>query len=278
MCGGPDIPPPDPAVGQAALDQIALSKQMYEDYIAPGGDRDYQRNIANQALGIFQRSDQRASQLQDYQLQQARKNDSRYWGVAVPYEDQLISEVNDQDTEAYRNAQVSRALADTQQQVDNSRREGIREMTRRGANPESGAFGAMMADGGRAQALAMATAANKTRLAAQQVGLSNKMQMYGGMKGLAGLGATSAQIALGAGSQSMQAAGGMTSAALGSVGANNAAFGTMSSGISAGIQGYNGYYSGLVNGINVQAQNDPMNTILGAAAGAASRYAMGKMF
>jgi hypothetical protein len=267
MCGGSKAPAPDPRVGQATLEQIQLARRQYDDYIAPGGDRDWQRSITNDALGIYQRSADQSAQMQAYQLQQAQRSDDRYWGTAVPFEDRLIQQVERMDSEPYREAQVSRALADTQTQFDNSRQQGMREMTRRGASPDSGAYAAMMNDGGRAQALAMATAANKTRLAAQQVGLSNKMQMYGGMKGMAGLGATSAQLALGAGGQTAGAAGGMTNAAYGSIGTNNQTASAAHSGISAGISGYNNYYGNLVAGVNANNQGNQTGQIIGTAAG-----------
>jgi hypothetical protein len=273
MCGGGGPPPPDPRVGQATLEEVQLAREMWHAYMAPGGDRDWQRGITSEALGIFRRSDQRAGEQQAYQLEQSRKNDARYWGTAVPYEDRLIKQVEDQDSEAFREAQVTRALADTQRQVDSSRQQGIREMTRRGASPESGAYAAMMNDGGRAQAMAMATAANKTRLAAQQVGLSNKMQMYGGMKGLAGLGATSAQLALGAGGQALNAAGGMSNAAQGSINANNATYAARTQGVNTGIQGYNNYYGNIVAGVNAANQGDQTGQILGTVAGIAG-YAL----
>jgi hypothetical protein len=273
MCGGGGPPPPDPRVGQATLEEVQLAREMWHAYMAPGGDRDWQRGITSEALGIFRRSDQRAGEQQAYQLEQSRKNDARYWGTAVPYEDRLIKQVEDQDSEAFREAQVTRALADTQRQVDSSRQQGIREMTRRGASPESGAYAAMMNDGGRAQAMAMATAANKTRLAAQQVGLSNKMQMYGGMKGLAGLGATSAQLALGAGGQALNAAGGMSNAAQGSINANNATYAARTQGVNTGIQGYYNYYGNIVAGVNAANQGDQTGQILGTVAGIAG-YAL----
>jgi hypothetical protein len=277
MCGGSSAPSPDPRIGEASLDQIRFAERQYNDYIAPGGDRDWNRQITNEALGIYRGANSRADQLQNYELDQARKSDTRYWGVGVPYEDRLIKQVDEMDTPAYRDAQVSRALADTQMQVDNSRKQGIREMTRRGASPESGAYGAMMNDGGRAQALAMSTAANKTRLAAQQIGLANKMQMYGGMKGMAGLGATSASLALGAGGQVMAGASGMTGAAAYSQNANNVALQSRTSGVSAGISGYNSYFSNQIGAAKVNADGDPTNSILGAGAGAAMTYGLAAM-
>lgn len=301
MCGG-GPPPPDPRIGQATLDQIDFSKKQYDDFMAPGGDHDYIRGVTDRTLGLQdqalgiqrdsvglqQHAQQKADEMQDYELGQARTNDARYQNVYVPYEDQLLKQVNDQDTDSFRQSQVNRSLADTQMQFDSSRQQGIRSMTRRGANPNSGAYGAMMADGGRAQAMAMATAANKTRLASQQVGLSNKMQMYGGMKGMAGLGATSAQLALGAGGQSASAAQGIgatgagmanTGMGMGNTGlmpvnANNAALGIRSQGIGSGISGYNSYYGNQVSGAKVAADSNPMNSMLGAAAGALSTYGM----
>lgn len=278
MCfDGPDIPPQDPRFAEAAMDQINLARQQYADYIAPGGDREFMRNAVNEGLGIVRRGADRADQLQQYELEQARFNDQRYRNVSVPYEDRLIKQIEDQDSEPFREEQVRRSLADTQTQFDSARQQNMRAMGRIGVNPGSGAFAGMMNDGGRAQALAMATAANKTRLAAQQVGLSNKMQMYGGMKGMAGLGATSASLALGAGGQQIGAGGAVPGVAGSYLNANNAAASTMQSGMSAGISGYNGYYGNSLKGAQIAAENDPGNMILGTLTGVAGRAVMGKM-
>lgn len=302
MCGSPKIPGPDPRIGQATLEQIQLARQEYEDYKAPGGDRDFYRGITRETMDQLRsagrqsemltsaqlREMETADQMQRYQQGQTQAHDQRYWGVAVPYEDRLRQQVEDYDSEPFREAQVSRALADTQTQVDSSRQQGIRSMTRRGANPESGAYAAMMNDGGRSQALAMATAANKTRLAAQQVGLSNKMQMYGGMKGLSGLGATSASLALGAGGLAvnagqgasganasyMNSAAGIQGAAGNSLNANNAAAQSRNAGFSAGISGYNSTYETQVKGAiaKVNAQGEMMGSGMGAMATMAAAY------
>jgi hypothetical protein len=303
MCfKSPKIPGPDPAIGQATLRQIQLAEREYNDYVAPGGDRDFYRGITSEVmdqmrigsqqserlLGAQMREMETADQVQHYQLGQQQAHDQRYWGVAVPYEDRLRNQIDEYDSEGFRENQVTRALADTQMQFDNARQGGIRSMTRRGASPESGAYGAMMNDGGRAQALAMATAANKTRLAAQQVGLSNKLQMYGGMKGLAGLGATSAQLAIGAGGlavtagqgagsaigQGMNAAGGLQGAAGNYLGANNAASGVRNQGMSAGISGYNQMYGNQVNAAigAANAKSEVLGAGIGAVGTAAAAY------
>jgi hypothetical protein len=156
----------------------------------------------------------------------------------------------------------------------------------------------------------MASAANKTRQAADQVGLSTKMQMYGGMRGLAGLGATNAGLATGAmgagigavgagtsaigtGYGSMNAgigamgignsalgamqsgAAGMTNANSSYLNANNANFAGAQSGMSSGIQGLGSYTSLGQKASEMNNANDPFGTILGAAAGMGSAYLTG---
>lgn len=110
----------------------------------------------------------------------------------------------------------------------------------------------------------MASAANKTRQAADQIGLSTKMQMYGGLRGLAGLGATNAQLGLGAMSTANQSAGAMGSAAGGYLGANNSALAAYNSGVSAGISGLGAYNQLQQNAVKINNDADPFASILGA--------------
>ena len=267
-------PAPDPRMGQAALEQINLNKQIYQDYRTQ--DMPWIRSVADEALGISRGNAQRAQALSDYQLESMRRNDARYWNTAVPFEDRLLQDVNRFDSQAYKEGLVNQALADTQAQFSNAQTQQQRGLARMGVNPNSGRAMALGNQTALAQAAAMASAANKTRQAAEQVGLSTKMQMYGGMRGLAGLGATNAQLGLGAMGTGQGAAGGMMSAAGGYLGANNAALGAMNSGMSAGIQGLGSYNRLQQNAANINAQNDPLNTMLGVAAGVGMNWALGK--
>ena len=204
-------PAPDPRMGEAALEQINLNKQIYQDYRTQ--DMPWMRGIAEEVVGISRGNAARAQALADYQLASMRRNDERYWNTAVPFEDRLLQDVNRFDSQAYKDQQVAQALADTQTQFSNAQAQQQRGLARMGVNPNSGRAQALANQTSIAQAAAMASAANKTRQAAEQVGLSTKMQMYGGMRGLAGLGATNAQLGLGAMGTSNQSAAGMTGAA-----------------------------------------------------------------
>lgn len=257
-----DAPPPDPRMGEAALRQIEINEKAYRDYREQ--DMPWVRGVAEEALGISRANAQRAQALSDYQLESMRRNDARYWNTAVPFEDRLLQDVNRFDSQAYKEGQVNQALADTQAQFSNAQTQQQRGLARMGINPNSGRAMALGNQTAIAQAAAMASAANKTRQAAEQIGLSTKMQMYGGMRGLAGLGATNAQLGLGAMGTGNQSAAGMTGAAGSYLGANNAALGAMNSGVSAGIQGLGSYNQLQQNAVKINNDADPTAAILGA--------------
>lgn len=262
--GKGDAPAPDPRMGEAALQQIALNREIFDDY--RNNDRPWMRDIANQVIGITRGNAERSQALADYQLDSMRRNDARYWNTAVPFENQLLEDVKRFDSQAYKDQQVAQALADTQAQFSNAQAQQQRGLARMGVNPNSGRAQALANQTSIAQAAAMASAANKTRQAADQIGLSTKMQMYGGMRGLAGLGATNAQIGISSMGMANQSAAGMTGAAGSYLGANNAALGAYNSGVSAGIQGLGSYNQLQQNAVKINSDADPFATILGAGA------------
>ena len=262
--GKGDAPAPDPRMGEAAARQIALAERQWEDYIREGGDRDWMRGIANEAMGISRSTAERSNALSDYQLEQMRMNNDRYWGNTVPYQDRVNSEIDRLfSPEGIRN-QVDMATADVTGAMSNARAQGLRTMQRMGVNPMSGAFG----EGNNAmsvqQAQAMASAANKTRMAAEQAGLASRFQSLGAKLGMAGLGATNAGLATSALGLGLGAGQGMMGAGAGSISANNQTFGSTMGGMSAGIQGL-GSFTGLQqNAAQINNQNDPFATLLGA--------------
>lgn len=255
-------PAPDPRMGEAALRQIALNEREFDDYVA--NDRPWMRGIADQALGISRGNAERSQALADYQLDAMRRNDERYWNTAVPFENRLLEDVNRFDSQAYKDQLVGQALTDTQAQFDGAQQQQLRGLARMGVTPTSGKFQALSNQTAIAKAAAMASAANKTRQAADQIGLSTKMQMYGGMRGLAGLGATNAQLGLGAVGAGNQSAAGMTGAAGSYLGANNAALAGMNSGISQGISGYGSFVGLQQDATKINNDANPFAALLGA--------------
>ena len=270
---GSSAPAPDPQMGEAALRQVALSEQKWADY--QNSERPWLQGLANEALGIQRRTADSSAALTDYQLANMKRNDSRYWDVAVPYENALLEDVKRFDSAGYKDQQVASAMGDVQSAGTRSLAQGMRAMARMGVNPNSGKFQAGVAEGQLGQAAALANAANKTRMAADQIGLSTKMQMYGGMKGLAGLGATNAGLATNAMGTGLSAAAGLNSTGAGVSGMGNCTFGTAMNVMSAGISGYGNYTQLGQSAAQINAANDPFNMMLGAAAGVGGNLATG---
>lgn len=267
-----DAPDQDPRFAEAALAQIQMAEKQYNDYRTQ--DMPWIKSVAERALGVSEANADRAAELSGYQLDSMKRNDARYWSTAVPFENALLEDVNRFDSQAYKDQQRAQAMADVTQAFDSTREQTARGLQRKGVNPNSGAFAAMQNQTGIAQAAALANAANKTRQAADQVGLSTKMQMYGGMRGLAALGATNAQLGISSMSTGNQSAQGMTNSAGSYLNANNAAMSTYSNANSSGINSYGGLYNGQVSAYNAEASNAPFATVLGAAAGGAGAYGM----
>lgn len=266
-------PAPDPRMAEFAGRQLDMAQAQYDDY--RNIDMPYMRQVADEALGISRRNSERAGALSDYQLESMKFNDNRYRDVAIPFEDQLLEDVNRFDSAGYKDQQVASAMADVQSGFSGAAEQQRRGLARMGVNPNSGRSMAMGNAMGFEQAKAMANAANKTRMAADQVGLSSKMSMYGGMKGLAGLGNASAGLAMGAMGTGNASGQGMLGANSAYLNANNANFAGAQSGMASGIQGLGSYTSLGQKAAEMNNANDPFGTILGAAAGMGSAYLTG---
>jgi hypothetical protein len=257
---------PDPQIGQANLEQVRLSREMFEDYKT--NDRPWLQDTANKAIGSYLQTQEQARGIADYQLGNMRRNDDRYWNTAVPFEDRLLSDVNRFDSGAYKQGLVTQAQADVGAAFDRAGEQNIRGLQRRGVNPNSGAMLAMSNQNAISRATAESAAANKTRQAAEQIGLSTKMNMYGGMKGLAGLGNANAGLAAGALSVTNQGASGMMGAATGVTGQTTNAFGASMQGANSALSNW-----GQQDAARMRSEIDAGNgtwgaigTIAGAAA------------
>jgi len=268
--GKGSAPAPDPRMGEAAMAQVDLNKKIYNDY--RDQDAPWMKDIANRTLGISEENAARAGKIADYQFDVTKRNDERYFNTTVPFEDQLLKDVERFDSKGYKDQQVASALGDVQQSFSAANEQQTRGLARMGVNPNSGKFAAAKTGIGIEQAKATANAANKTRMAADQIGLSSKMQMYGGLKGLAGLGATNAGLAISATGTGTNSATAMTGAGSSYLNANNNAVGVMNSGVSQGLTSYGNYINAAQNAVKINNENDPFATIIGAGAQLGAAY------
>lgn len=262
------------AASAASERQAALAERQYDDYLqyyAPriisGMDRAEQAAAAAEA---------RTAAQFEHDAEQARRMSERYWGVQVPLEDQMIQQARTYNTEDERARMAAEARGDVAAAFDQSRGIALRNLERMGVNPNDGRYAATTGGLARDEALATASAANKTREAARQIGWSRLGEVAALGRGLPGFASTSSQVALGwnnAGTNAGMA--GLSAAVAGSGAANNAAQ-TSSNiwGQSAGsaIGGADAYNRALGT-----AYRDPFVTAMGGIGGLALGYAGNQM-
>lgn len=133
--GGGSAPSPDPNVGIAAL----KSAQTGENMLSWMQD---QAKITNQW---------------------AKEDRSRYTSVFQPLQDKYIAEAQNWDSQARKDEQAGKAIADVQQQARQADQSRVRQAMAMGINPNSGRFAAASAKGATDTALATAGAGNLAR-------------------------------------------------------------------------------------------------------------------
>jgi len=258
-------PKPDPAIGQAAADQAALSREMagtareelafgreqYDRY-APMFDQLMQQQIGQgQQDAAFG-----ASQLE------------RYGRVFQPVEDRMVGEAMNYDSPE-RIAQRTATAANTVQgQFDNARGQEDRRLASMGVDPASGRSVQGGVDGANQLALAKAGAINTERTNTELTGMQLRQGVANFGRGLPQQGLQASQVSIGAN----QAAAGMPGQSAGT----RSAFAQPALSYS-GVAGSTG--SSAANILNtqygqqVQSRGDAMGAI-GTVAGAIGRVAL----
>jgi hypothetical protein len=242
----------------AAQQQASLATQQYQDWKQTFGptvleqmhnDIDTSRRLADTAIAS-----------QNYNLGLQKKYDDRYWGVQVPLEDSIIQEANRFDTDGYREQLAGQAGADVRTAFGQSRDQMDRDLAARGIDPSSPAAMALRRQAGTDEAAAAAAAMNKTRVAAEQMGWSKKLDAASLAKGLPGFSSSSSQLALGWNGAGLNGAGQGLNAATTASGASNAAYG-------GAISGFGGASANLRANAIESAKNPGFDAVMGLAAG-----------
>lgn len=237
--GGKSSPPPPDYSGleKVAQQQLDFSKEQYAEM---------KPFVTRLATTMADAQQQQMTQAQDY-YDYAK-------GTFRPVEQGLVKQAQEFDTEAYRQQLAAKAAADAAKAFQGAQGVSMREATRRGVNPASGAFGAASNANALGLAAMQTGAQNQARQQAEQLGWARKMDVTGLGRGLAGA---------------------STAAYSGATSAGQTAGGTM---MSAGNQ----YMTGLSNAGNTMGtivnsqtsaynagmnQADPFATIIGMGVG-----------
>jgi len=262
--GKNDAPAPDPNIGFAAQKQIELAEKQYDDFTnnyAP-----FLKEQMAQGLRISGDQNRRDTEMQEYQLGRARTMDSRYDSVQVPLEDQLIAKAKLYNEDAEQERMARMAGEDVGASFDGAAERIGRGLAARGIRGDSGAAMA---------ALGEASAINKTRQAAKDIGWTRLGEAAALGKGLPSFGSTSAGLSLSAGQNALSAGTAGVGLVGSASGASNAGYGAGISGFGAGASTLNQRYSTQMQGYGIKSANDPTNAILGAATGAGMAYMTG---
>lgn len=182
-------------------------------------------------------------------------------------EDQQLFEAQSYDSEARRESDAAKAMADVQQQVSLQREAGNRELSRFGIDPGSPRSLAMKGGFDIATAKLMAFAGNSARKATETQGYARKMDAIGLGKGLVGNQATQASLSLNAGNSAVN--NGLVPLSI-----TNNANGNMSAGYGNAAAGYSNSSNSFGRVAGMQAGNFYTSQAYGAKAGEAA----GKLF
>lgn len=270
---GGDAPEPDPNIGIAAQRQMDLAQEAYRDY--KGEFQPLLLDQTRQAIRVAEDQNERATEMQTYQLGRAKTMDDRYDTVQIPLEDQLIGEAKAYNEDAERERMARTAGEDVGAAFSGAQDRIQRGLSARGVRMGSAAATAALGGLDTQRALAEASAVNKTRQAAKDIGWTRLGEAAALGRGLPSFGSTSAGLSLGAGQQAL----GAGTAGVGIVGSasgtNSAGYGASSNMFGSAASALNQQYATGVQAYSAEQANNPMNAILGAATGGAMAYFSG---
>lgn len=224
-------PAPDPAIGQAALENIELGKDWLDfakDQFAEGNKRqdvtdELNSRVVNQQM-----------QTQDEANAWAREDRTRTKEVFQPVEDSFVKTAQEYDTPEKQAEAAAAAKADVMGSAATQQQASDRQMASMGIDPTSGRYAGITRAQTTNTALASADAQNKARQIIRDKGLSLKADAINMGKGLAsstaaayGIGTTAGNSAVGnnatANAQFNQNGQIMAQGMSGAIGANNSA-------------------------------------------------------
>lgn len=255
--GGGSAPAPDPAVGQAALEQMQLGRDWLgfaRDQFAIGNDRQ------NQLDQLTNKVTQQQLAAQDENMANAREDRARYKSVFQPLQDQFIKTANDYASQDRQDQMAGQAASDVMAQSAAATDANNRAMASMGLNPNSGRFAGITAAQNTATALGAAGAANNARQAVRDKGLALQADAINLGNGLPSSTASSYGIGLNAGNSATGNAGAANQNWRANVGIMNSGFGGGMQGLQGGAGVLNQQFGTQVGLYNAQQQASAANS------------------
>jgi hypothetical protein len=196
--------PDQSGINAAALANANLSKESLDWY-----KKIYAESAPDRAKAAA--TNETVSQAQLYALQSNTALSNDYTNYAKntfrPMEQSIVQNAQTYDTQARRDSEAGKAVADVTQGFSNARDQQSRGLARMGVDPNSGRSLAMGNQMSMSQAAASAQAATGARQNVETQGYARKMDAANLGRGLASNQATSAGVALNAGNSAVGNAG-----------------------------------------------------------------------
>lgn len=229
--GGGSAPAPDPAIGQAALQNVALGRQWLDfagEQFAVGNER----QEATDALNTRVIEQQLATQAQTNAW--AQEDRARYKEVFQPLENDFIKTANEYASPEKQEEAAAEARSAVMQSMEMQRQSNERQMASMGVRPDSGRFAGITRAQDMNTALAAAGAQNGARQMIRDKGIALRGDAINLGRGLPSSAATAYGIGINAGNSAVanNASGNanfyanqgiMTSGFQGAIGANSSA-------------------------------------------------------
>ena len=249
------------AAAQAALseEQLDWAKSVYAEQ-APQRDAAFKQSqdVSNAQLGVMNQQMALAKDYNDYNKSTFR-----------PLEKGIVADAQNYDTQARRDSEAGKAIADVTQGFSAARDQSSRNLQRMGVDPNSGRALSLSNSLDIGQAANMAGAASKARNMVETTGFARKMDAASLGRGLASAQSTAAGLGLNAGSSAL----GSTGVGLASMNSGNQ---VMQQGFSGASQGLSSAGSMYGNIANVQNQADANGNAIWGGLGQIGGAAIGK--
>lgn len=272
-CDSPDYPQVDPRQIDALLKQTDIAERLSNYTIESG-----RRNEARLDTQDARNAKVMDAYMEDMDTSRSRANQmwERYENTAIPMQDKTIADANNWDSDATLNKLRGQAYSETEKQFGLQRDALQRNMGRMGVNPTNGRYTSALAEGGADLALAKVQAANalvegrRTQAVGMRAGAANATMGF-------------ANTAAGLAGQTVGFGNGVAGVGAGGINSALGVQGAMTSGMNAAgnmfgnvANGYGNVFNQQLSSAQAQDANDPMKTVLGAAGGVGTAWALGK--
>lgn len=272
--GGGSAPAADPSIGKAQQQLADLATEQWNSF-----KTDIYPELLRQSKVAESRADEQWAmdkKIATFNLEQAETATKRYEEGAIPAMKALKADADLYNTAGYQEQMAGQAVGDIAAAEEVARQTQVNRDRSYGIDPTSGRSGLGFNANNVQAALAKASAATQTREAAKQLGLqkqANVYNMYAGLPTQATMQTNTALNASDQGTRVTTAAQNATANVGGALtnSANSASSGWGQVG-SIGV----GKYNADISNYSAKAAANPWNTVLGAAAGFGTKYALGK--